>query len=251
MKLTAKTAAAFALLLTATIAAFAQPAPGGAGAGMSASFTKLFGANNAFTADVQMDVTTADGRAMSMPASFAALDTKMRSEIDMTKAKVPGMPPGAMGNMKQLGMDRIINITRGDQKTIYIIYPGIKSYVRMALPKEDAATLEKEVKITTAALGKETVAGHPCVKNKVTMTAGDQQTQEFTVWNATDLKDFPVQIQTAAKEGSLLMRYSNIKFGKPDAAQFEPPTGYTAYTDIQQMMVAAMQKMMSQMGTPQ
>ena len=105
--------------------------------------------------------------------------------------------------------------------------------------------------LTTAALGKETVAGHPCVKNKVTMTAGDKQTQEFTVWNATDLKDFPVQIQTAAKEGSLLMRYSNIKFVKPDAAQFEPPTGYTAYTDIQQMMVAAMQKMMSRMGAPQ
>ncbi len=248
MKRTTSCAAAFTLLLAASLTALAQSGPGSAG--MNASFTRIFGANNAFTADVDMDITAPDGKTMSLPASFAVLDTKMRSEIDMTKVKGQALPPEALDSMKQMGMDHIINITRTDLKTTYIIYPGIKSYAKMSLSKQDAAALDKDLKVETTALGKETVAGHPCVKNKVVMTASDKQTQEFTVWNASNLKDFPVQIQTSGKEGSLLMRYQNIKFVKPDAAQFEPPTGYTAYADIQQMMMAAMQKMLSDMGAP-
>lgn len=248
MKMLATITAGFALLLAASLTAFAQPAPGSAG--ISASFTKIFGVHNAFTADMNMDITTPDGKTMSLPAKFAVIDTKMRSEIDMTQVKGQALPPAAMDSLKQMGMDRVVNITRADLKTTYIIYPGIKSYAKMSLSKQDAAVLDKDLKIETTALGKETVAGHPCVKNKVVMTTADKQTQEFTVWNATDLKDFPVQVKTSNKEGSLLMRYDNIKMAKPDAALFEPPTGYTAYADIQQMMMAEMQKMMGGFGAP-
>ena len=243
------------LLLAAIVAvnfsAPAQSAPGGLTPGMTASFTRLFGTNPAFTATVDMKVSTAGGQDLTLAMDFAVLDTRMRQEIDMTQIKGRSIPPAAVAQMKQMGMDRVINITRGDQKAIYIIYPGIKSYVKMSVSKDDAATLDKSPKIETTVLGKETVDGHACVKNKVMMTTGDGRSQEFTVWNASDLKDFPVQIQTAEKTGALLMRYTNIKFAKPDAAQFEPPAGYTAFDDLQQMMMSAMQKMMGAMKPPQ
>jgi len=236
-----------AALVAVSLPALAQSAPGGTTAGMTANFTRLFGANPAFTANVDMKISIAGGQDMTLTMNFAVLDTKMRQEIDMTKIKGQSIPPEAIAQMKQMGMDRVINIMRGDLKAIYIVYPGMKSYAKMSVSKDDATTLDKSPKIDTTALGKETVDGHACVKNKVVMTTSDGRSQEFTVWNATDLKDFPVQIQTAEKSGTLLMRYTNIKFARPDSAQFEPPAGYTAYDDLQQMMTAAMQKEMGGM----
>lgn len=237
----------FLLLLavaTVNFSAWAQPGPGGPSTGMSASFTKLFGPNPAFTADAEMKVSDPNRGEVTFIMHLSLRDTKMRAEIDMSQIKSQSIPPAAIAQMKQMGMDRVVNITRGDQKAIYIIYPGMKSYAKMTLPKEDAATLAQEPKIEKTELGKETIEGHACVKNKVIMTTSDGKSQEFTVWTAADLKDFPVQIQTGEKGGTLVMHYTNIKFVKPDATLFDPPADFTAYDDLQKMMMTAMQKMM-------
>ncbi len=246
-----KTFLLLSALVTLNFSALAQPGPGGPSSGMSASFTRLFGANPAFTATTEMKVSNPAQGEVSFTMNLAVRDTKMRADIDMSQIKSASIPPAAMAQMKLMGMDHVINITRGDQKAIYIIYPGIKSYAKMTLPEADAAALDKEPKIEKTEIGKETIDGHACVKQKVVMTTGDGKSQEFTVWTATDLKDFPVQIQTGEKAGNLTMHYTNIVFAKPDAAQFEPPTDFTAYTDLQQMMMSAMQKMMGGMKPPQ
>ena len=72
-------------------------------------------------------------------------------------------------------------------------------------------------------VAKEVVDGHPCVKNKVIVTAEQAQTVEAICWNATDLKDFPIQIQTHEKEVTSVMHFRELQFQKPDAALFEPP----------------------------
>jgi len=242
------------LLLTlaaVNFSALAQPGPGSPSTGMSANFTRLFGPNPAFTASVEMKTSSAERGEVTFVMNLALRDTNMRADIDMAQIKGESIPPAAIAQMKQMGMDRVINITRGDQKTIYIIYPGMKSYAKMTLPPADAAALEKEPKIEKTELGKETIDGHACVKSKVVMTTSDGKSQEFTVWAASDLKDFPVQIQTGEKGGTLVMHYTNIKFVKPDAAQFEPPADFTAYDDLQKMMMSAMQKMMGGMKPPQ
>lgn len=246
-----KTFLLLSALVSLNFSALAQPGPGGPATGMSASFMRLFGANPAFTANTEMKVSNSAQGEVSFTMKLAVRDTKMRADIDLSQIKSANIPPAIMAQMKLMGMDHVVNITRGDQKTIYIIYPGMKSYAKMTLPESDAAALEKEPKIEKTELGKETIDGHACVKSKVVMTTGDGKSQEFTVWTATDLKDFPVQIQTDEKAGNLTMHYTNIVFAKPDAAQFEPPTDFTAYTDLQQMMMSAMQKMMGGMKPPQ
>jgi len=231
--------------LLASSTAFSQMPGTGAPAGVNAALTKLFGNITAFSAkcDVRvLDKTQKETMAVAM--NFALLDNKVRVEIDMTQMKASNLPPGAAESMKQMGMDRVVSIIRPDKKGMYINYPGMQSYVNMPLPKEDAEALEKNPKIEKTALGKETIDGHPCVKNKVVATDDKGQKNEAIVWNATDLKDFPVQIQTAKKENTVVMRYHQIQFAKPDAKQFDPPAGFTEYSDVQQLMQGAMKKMM-------
>ena len=85
-------------------------------------------------------------------------------------------------------------------------------------------------------LGKETVAGHPCVENKVIVTDAKGGTNEFTVWNATDLKNFPVKIVQAEQGSEITMLFKNVALTKPAASVFDVPASYTRYDDMQTMM---------------
>src|SRR5208282_6172431 len=99
----------------------------------------------------------------------------------------------------------------------YMVYPGMQSYVENALSDSETTTAPGDFKLATTELGKDTVDGHPCVKNKVIVTDKDGNKHESTVWNATDLKDFPVKIQTAAEGGNTTMQFKNVSLAKPAA----------------------------------
>jgi hypothetical protein len=207
--------------------------------------TKLFGDITAFSAKADVRVVDKTQKeSMTMTMNFAFLDSKVRVEIDMAQMKGKDMPPGAAESMKQMGMDRIVSVIRPDKKAMYMIFSGMQSYVNMPPPKEDAAMLEKNPKIEKQVLGKETIDGHPCVRHKVVVTDDTGKKNEAIVWNATDLKDFPVQVQTTEKDNTVVMHYREVQFARPDARQFDPPGGFTEYGDMQQLMQGAMKKMM-------
>jgi hypothetical protein len=68
---------------------------------------------------------------------------------------------------------------------------------------------------------------------------------ESTVWNATDLKKFPVEIQTTESGGDVTMLFKNVSLTKPAASLFDPPADFKKYDNIQQLM---QQEMMKRMG---
>jgi hypothetical protein len=246
------------LCLFATIAALtvqlvtlhAQPgAPGGLG-GMpgprySASLTKLFGDNPGFSATVENQIKQQSGSTMSIAGTIAFLEGKSRFEMDMTKAKGSGIPADAAEQMKAMGMDTMISITRPDKKLTYLIYPGLKAYAEIPLTDSGSDTPADKFKVEPTELGKETVEGHPCVKNKVVVTDGKDGKHEFVVWNATDLKNFPVKIEQKESGMEMTSIYKDIKFAKPVASLFDPPTGYTKYDNMMSMM---QQEMMKRIG---
>jgi hypothetical protein len=187
---------------------------------------------------------------MSGEMKYAMLDGKVRVDIDMTKMKSAQMPAAAMAQMKQLGMTELTSIMRQDLKLAYIIYPGLASYAKMPLRAQDAAAMEKAAKVEVTKLGEETIDGHPCVKNQAVVTDDSGAKHEALLWNATDLKDFPVQIQSTEAGNTAIMTFKNISIAKPDTKLFEPPTGFTAYENVQMMMMASMQKMMGSGSMP-
>ena len=213
----------------------------------SGDMARIFGNNQAFTATADISVADAQhGSPVEMEAAYAFLKGNLRTDIDMTNMKGAQMPPQAMAQMKQMGMDRAVNIYRTDKKVMYLVYPGLKSYTEITSPQAPPTdkTQPKERKIDVTQLGKDTVDGHPCEKCKLTFTADDGSTHEVLAWQATDLNNFPIKTEMQAAGSTVTTHFTNIKLSAPDSSLFDPPSGYTKYGSIQEMMMSSMQRMM-------
>jgi hypothetical protein len=245
----------FPLLTTATLclglaAALAQPGPPGGGAAFDSAMSKLFGDNTAFTATLESEIKPKSSDLITMPGKISFDSGKARMEMNLATATGLKLPPGAAAQMKSMGLDQMITISLPEKKSVLLIYPGLQSYVETPLPAAATAT-NSNFKVTTTELGKETLAGHPCVENKTFVTDDKGATNEFTVWNATDLKNFPVKIFRAGPEADVTMTFTDVTLNKPAANLFEPPAGYARYDDVQSMMqTEIMKKMGGGLGLP-
>jgi len=228
----------------------AQAQFGGGGGGaqgpkISSTMVKVFGEHKAFSARLEFEVPDQQGGGtMTMPGKMAFKGDRSRFEMNMAEMKGAKMPPDAVAQMKQMGMDQMLFINRQDKKANYVIYPALQSYVEMALQDKDVVQDESKLTAETTELGNETVDGHPCIKNKMVVTDEKGEKHEFTAWNATDLKKFPVRIQS--KDGSTLitMNFKDIKLEAPEASLFEVDASFTKYTDMMSMMQQVMMKKM-------
>jgi hypothetical protein len=224
----------------------AQMPGGGSSSGFNAGLTKLFGDVTAFSAKAEARVLDEkDKEIMVAPMDFAMLDKKVRIQIDMTQARGKDLTPEMLEMLKQQGLSTMVSIVRPDQKVVYLIYPSQKSSLAMPMPKEQAESLDSKSKVDKTALGKESLDGHDCVKNKVVVTDENGKKLEATTWNAGDLKDFPIQIRTQERGNTSVIHFKDIKFAKPDSKQFDLPEGYTQYKDMQEMMQGIMAKMLN------
>ncbi|MCX7722944.1 MAG: DUF4412 domain-containing protein [Verrucomicrobiae bacterium] len=208
---------------------------------------KVFGKHTAFTADVEMQIVMGEDKII-MPGKMAVSDSNSRFEMDVAEMKGGPMPPQAIEGVKQMGMDKTITITRGDKELMYMIYPGLKAYAVQSFKDPEAARPESDFEAEVTELGKETVGGRPCVKNRVVVTDKQARKHTFTVWNATDLENFPVQIETADAGATLTWIFKDVKLGKPDAALFDPPADYKKYDSLMALMQDQMMKRMQQEG---
>jgi hypothetical protein len=234
-------------LLAAAPVAFAQaPAAGGSGApGMNAAMIRFFGSNTNFISKAEVRVVDKNQKeTTAMTMGFQMLAGKMRVDINMAEVKSKEMSPEFAATMKQMGMDQMSTIMLPEQKQIITIYPGLKSYAIVPMPKDEADAAAMTYKMEKSRAGKETIDGHACEKNNVTLTDSKGGKQHAIVWNATDLKDFPVQMQIPDEDSTLTMKFKDVKLGRPETSQFEAPAGLTKYDDISTLMSDAVAKKM-------
>jgi hypothetical protein len=207
------------------------------------AMAKFFGDNTTFSASVEMDMkggSLADS--MKMPGKLAVADGKSRFEMDVTQIKSSSMSESAQAQMKSMGMDKMVMISRPDSKVSYLIYPNLQAHAETSMPENEAAEKASKFKIETTELGKETVDGHPCVKVKAVVTDDKGVKTDATLWKATDLKDFPVKLEKTESATLVTMLFKDVKFAKPDAKMFEPPADSTKYAGIQELMQGAIAK---------
>ena len=221
------------------------PMMGGAphGPNLGGSMAKILGDNSAFSADLEMQVKPASGEAVQMPGKLYADAGKSRFEVDMTKMKSSTTRPQAAAQMKAMGMDTTVMISRPDKQTSYQVYTGLNAYLENPMATaDDTATVAAKYKIEKTELGKETLDGHPCVKSKVVVTDDKGQKHESLVWTATDLNNFPIKVEQDEQGSATTMMFKNVKVGKPDAALFDLPAGATKYDSMPAMMQDVMMK---------
>lgn len=238
------------LLCLGLIPAFAQFGQMPSGPKFDGAMAKLFGDNPAFSAALEFQMKPASGDIITMPGKMAYDDGKARFAMNLTDAKGMKMPPDAAEQMKAMGFDQMITITRPDKNVSYLIYPGLTSYVVTPLLAAKGGTNEN-FKIEVTELGKDTVDGHPCLKNKITVTDDKGEVYESMVWNASDMKKFPVKIVHAEQGTEITMLFKNVSLTKPATTTFDVPADYTSYTSMQTMMQTEMMKKMGGgMGRP-
>lgn len=241
---------AAAILCFGLIASFAQPGRMSSGPKFDAAMAKLFGDNSAFSAALEFQMKPATGDTVTMPGKISYDSGKARFEMSLSEIKGTKMPPEAAAQMKSMGMDQIVALTRPDKNLTCLIYPGLESYAETPLPAAKAGTNDT-CKIEVTELGKETVDGHPCIKNKAVVTDDKGEQRESTVWNASDLKKFPVKIIHVEQGSEITMLFKNVSLTKPAASAFDVPGGYTRYDNMQTMMQTEMMKKMGGgMGLP-
>ncbi|HZR17013.1 MAG TPA: hypothetical protein VFE51_06785 [Verrucomicrobiae bacterium] len=238
-----KLTALFAVLLIPASTCLAQ-VPGSSGpAGLSSALTRLFGKTTAFSAKGEMEVTDNSNHEVSFwPMDFSILDKKIRVEIDLTQTRTRGVPAQMGAMLKQMGMSQVISIVRPDKGLVYVIYPDQRAVMSMPLPKEDSEATEKTPNIAKTPLGKETVDGHACVKNKVVITDSAGQSTEAITWEASDLREIPIQIETRETGNTSIVRFKQIQFARPAAGFFEPPSGFTMYDTPEALKLSVMKK---------
>jgi hypothetical protein len=241
---------ATSVLLASLVPIQAQFGPRAGGMGgpprgprLSGALAKLFGDNSAFSAAMEMQTKDPNtGETLTMPGQISFAEGKSRFEMDMTKMKGGKLPPDAGAQMKAMGMAESVMISRPDKKVAYMVYPGLQAYLENPLPEADAPAPATDYKVETTELGKETVDGHPCVKNKVVVTDSKGEKHESTVWNAADLKSFPIKIEHTEEGQAVTMVFKDIKLSKPEASVFDPPADYARHESMQAMMQQVMMK---------
>jgi len=234
------TAAALSWGLSPALAQMGGPP---SGPKFDGALTKVFGENSAFTATLESQITPKSGDPITLPGKIAFDGGKSRFEMNLSGVAGLSIPPGAVEQMKAMGLDQITSISLPEKKQLFLVYPGLQSYVENPLPDAAAGT-NQDYKVTTTELGKATVDGHPCVENKVVVTDARGTNKEFTVWNATDLKNFPVKIIHVEKDTGITMTFKDVILAKPAASAFDLPAGYTRYDNMQTMMQTEMMKKM-------
>lgn len=215
--------ATMALFLAASLSTQAQM---GAGSGLNGMILKLFGQQDNFTVESEFHgLKTNQIPETTMVLTLSVSSGKIRAEADYSKMKAPGMTPETMATLKKSGLDRMITIARQDKGTLALLYPGRKLYEQASLPKEVTAATAI-AKIQKTPLGKETIDGHACTKNKVLLLDAKGNSQELITWEADDLNKFPLKLLMNDGGQPYVISNHNVKFGKPAAASFEVPSDY-------------------------
>lgn len=231
----------FLLAVVSVLPVSAQPGGMGKEPGINLGVTRFFGDVKYFTATADIVVKTG-GQNMTFNSEFALLEEKSRVEMDLSKMMGKDMPPEMTATLKGAGLDKCVFMGNHAKKENFIVLPNAKVYATAPVPAEEAALTEKEPKIEKKELGKETVEGHPTVKYQVVLTSEKGQKTEAIIWEATDLKNFPIKIQATMSGVDQTITYRNIKTEKPDASLFEIPPGFTKHESFQAMMMSAMMK---------
>jgi hypothetical protein len=192
--------------------------------------SSLFGSNVTFTAGVQVQYTLS-GNAGSLFGKLASDKNKSRFEIDTNQPQTSLIPQSILSQTKDLGLEQSVCIVRLDKNQFWTLYPSQQAYVVTTMKDSTGST--NALKVSSTSAGTETVNGHACAKNTVVVTDSKNRQHTATVWNATDLQNFPIKIQMFDTSMPVTLSFTNVSFTAPATNSFEIPSDYTKCDNVQ------------------
>lgn len=206
---------------------------------------QVFGNNKAFVGRTDLRMSDKNNKEIiRMPMLMSFLEGKVRVEVSLNDISSTSLASEATQLFKQAGMDRVVSILRPDRKVSVIAFPTSKIFAEEPMSAADAAGYSAHYELKSSELGRESVEGHPCVKNKITVQNSAGVTVQGVVWNATDLKNFPIKIQLPEGDSLVEMTFKEVKLQKPEISTFEAPVGYRRYDSMEKLVQERLSSML-------
>jgi hypothetical protein len=146
------------------------------------------------------------------------------------------MTGALLGPPKDTQMYRSGNLLRDDMGAGYVVSDLTTGHSFSNYPKSNVcftnetryarafpfvALIDAQMEHTPAS--KEVVDGHPCQIEDVTITLKDGKVRKLKVWEAEDLKGFPLQIELEGRKRPSRVLFKDVKLGAPDPSLFKRP----------------------------
>ena len=198
--------------------------------GISAELFRVFAEFKSFSAQGELRMRDSSGsETLLLPLHLGHEPGKLRLDFDLTQVTGGLLPDFARESMTQVGLNRAATVLDPEKQLIVMLFPLVRAYTEMAMPKEEAAAAQRKFTSARKELGRETIDGHDCAKTLVTFTDEAGQTSEATCWLAADFQGLPAQIETRDKAGTTQLRFKSIRRVTSGARRFNIPDGYKKY----------------------
>lgn len=202
---------------------------------LNGALTKLFVENQSFSATIIFERANLK-HTNSLSGKICFDSGKIRIETSIVEMMGAATKPEMAAQIKSLGMDSSVIISRPDKKTSYILFPALKNYVENSAPEKSSVPALEDFTVKSEVLGKQMVDGFETIEKDVVVTGKNGERQKFRVWCAAELNDFPVMIETIEKDGWTTRRFNNVSLAKPAANLFEIPAGFTQNGNLQAIL---------------
>jgi outer membrane lipoprotein-sorting protein len=164
-------------------------------------------AQNPFETQKQFSATVVmSGMAAGSP--MASGDMKIYRSGDKMRTSM-----GAMGYV-------VMDLT---QHTNYMV---MGSGMCMQMPttrQQNPFAQASDATIDRSPAGTDTVDGHSCKVENLTVTGQSGKVVKMKVWEADDLKGFPIKVEIQSDKGPITVQYKDISFDTPPASMFTHP----------------------------
>jgi hypothetical protein len=106
--------------------------------------------------------------------------------------------------------------------TNYLVTNGM--CMQMSTQRQTNPFLEAEgATVERTPAGFDTVDGHACKVENLTITPHDGQPTKMKAWEARDLNGFPVKIEVQSSRGLITIQYKDVSLKQPDPSLFTHP----------------------------
>lgn len=115
------------------------------------------------------------------------------------------------------------SITDLSQHTMYMVM-GQGMCMQMPItPKAQPNPFSEQGSVERTPAGTDTVDGHSCKVENVTVTSQNGTQTKMKVWEADDLQGFPVKVEIQSSKGPITVTYKDVSFDAPAASLFTHP----------------------------
>jgi len=202
-------------------------APGGLPAGFHQAVLDVLSSGPPFYGRAQIQLTNGPDKGPTLIiCDVAVLSGNMRLEVDSFLTG-SNMPPDEAANLKNM---HSITILRPDINRMYMVFPDYKSYVEVAYAKNSGTNASPPPKISKIPMGRQPVGDQPCFKSQWDIMESNGEKYDATVWTATNLNNFPIQIKTGSP--GAVLQFQDWHMEAPDGSLFVPPADYIKYEGI-------------------